>query len=81
LDFRRYISENPFTENVANHDVNSENMLAPSVIVYSAVCDWNLRMAASYEAVRNQTYSSQVVFNIYIIFLKLIQYLFLSINK
>jgi hypothetical protein len=41
-----------------------ENMLAPKVIVYSAVFDWNLRLSASYEPLPNQTYSTQVAFNI-----------------
>jgi hypothetical protein len=42
-----------------------ENMLAPKVIVYSAVCDWNIRLSAYYEPVPNQTYSTQVAFNIF----------------
>jgi hypothetical protein len=41
-----------------------QNILAPKVIVYSAVCDWNLRLSAYYEPVPNQTYSTQVAFNI-----------------
>jgi hypothetical protein len=49
---------------VANHGQNIENMLAPKVIVDSAVCDWNLRLSASYEPVRYQTYFRQVAFNI-----------------
>jgi hypothetical protein len=27
------------------------------------VCDWNLRLSASYEPVSNQTYFTQVAFN------------------
>jgi hypothetical protein len=56
--------QHPFKGDIGWNGVNIENMPAPYVIVYSAVCDWNLRMIASYERVPNQTYSTQVAFNI-----------------
>jgi hypothetical protein len=54
----------PFKGATAGHGVNIENMLTLKIIVYSAVCDWNIRLSASYEPVPNQTYSTQVAFNI-----------------
>jgi hypothetical protein len=43
---------------------NSENMLSPNYIFYTAVCDWNLILSSSDSPYPNQTYSTQVAFNI-----------------
>lgn len=40
------------------------NMLGPTMIIFSAVCDWNLRLMASYEPFPNQIYATQIAFNI-----------------
>jgi hypothetical protein len=41
-----------------------ENMLSPNYIIYRDVCDWNLVLSSSDSPYPNQTYSTQIVFNI-----------------
>jgi hypothetical protein len=41
-----------------------ENMLAPNYVTYTAVCDWNLILSSSDNPYPNQTYSTQIAFNI-----------------